>query len=47
MEILRSFDIDNETYDITVYKNEQFKLCEQNDLITFLTKLLEKFREIK
>ena len=47
MERLKSFDADNETYDITVYKNEKFELCKQNDLVLFLKKLFKALNELK
>ncbi|QOP45885.1 DUF262 domain-containing protein [Sulfurimonas paralvinellae] len=46
MDTLKTFDIDNETYDITVYKNEEFELCKQNDLVVFLENLLKTLKAI-
>jgi len=47
MGILKSLDTDNEIDDMTVYKNEKFELCKQNDLVLFLKKLFKALNKLK
>ncbi len=40
-----NFQKDNKTYNIKIYKNFEFNICKQKELIKFLKKLFAKFQE--